>query len=83
MNSLFAYSKSYQYVLTLLFLLPLAGISQYTDVINSNRPGVSVSAYAVGKNVVQAEMGLFYEQKDQPARHGFPFYKYRKWLSVS
>ncbi|MDF4204054.1 transporter [Maribacter sp. SA7] len=64
MNSLFAYSKSYKYVLTLLFLIPLAGISQYTDVINSNRPGVSVSAYAVGKNVVQAEMGLFYEQKD-------------------
>ncbi|CAG2532016.1 Putative MetA-pathway of phenol degradation [Maribacter dokdonensis] len=64
MNSLFAYSKSYQYVFALLFLIPLIGISQYTDVINSNRPGVSVSAYAVGKNVVQAEMGLFYEQRD-------------------
>lgn len=64
MNSLFAYSKSYQYVLSLIFLLPLVGFSQYTDVINSNRPGVSVSAYAVGKNVVQAEMGLFYEQQD-------------------
>ncbi|SIQ75127.1 transporter [Maribacter ulvicola] len=64
MNSLFAYSKSYQYAVTLLFLLPLVSISQYTDVINSNRPGVSVSAYAVGKNVVQAEVGLFYEQQD-------------------
>ena len=38
--------------------------AQYTDVINSNRPGRAVSAYAVGKNVVQAEVGLFYEQQD-------------------
>lgn len=45
----------------LLNTLPLVGISQYTDVINSNRPGVSVSAYAVGKNVVQAELGLGYQ----------------------
>lgn len=40
------------------------GLSQYTDVINSNRPGLSVSAYAVGKNVLQLEMGLGYEQSD-------------------
>ncbi len=45
-------------------LLPFQAASQYTDVINSNRPGLSVSAYAVGKNVVQAEFGLFYEQRD-------------------
>lgn len=64
MNSLFVYSKSYQYVLSILLFLPLVGISQYTDVINSNRPGLSVSAYAVGKNVVQAELGVFYEQRD-------------------
>ncbi|HET8736125.1 MAG TPA: transporter [Pricia sp.] len=53
---------------TLLFLsllaLPLAGFAQYTDVINSNRPGLSVGAYAVGKNVIQVEGGLFYEQRD-------------------
>ncbi|WP_394748655.1 transporter [Spongiimicrobium salis] len=48
----------------LLFLMPFLGISQYTDVINSNRPGQSVSAYAVGKNVVQAEIGVFYEQQE-------------------
>ena len=47
-----------------LFLLPFLGISQYTDVINSNRPGLSVSAYAVGKNVLQLEMGVGYEQSD-------------------
>ncbi|RRQ48760.1 transporter [Maribacter algicola] len=48
----------------ILLLVPLSVMSQYTDVINSNRPGLSVSAYAVGKNVVQVEMGLFYEQSD-------------------
>jgi hypothetical protein len=45
-------------------MLPVLGLAQYTDVINSNRPGLSVSAYAVGKNVVQLEAGLFYEQSD-------------------
>ncbi|TVZ13920.1 transporter [Maribacter sp. MAR_2009_72] len=64
MNSLLAYSKPNYYIFAILLLIPLYGLSQYTDVINSNRPGLSVSAYAVGKNVVQAEMGLFYEQKD-------------------
>jgi len=56
-------NKLYHYLL-LLFLLPFNVSSQYTDVINSNRPGLSVSAYAVGKNVIQAEMGVFYEQRD-------------------
>jgi hypothetical protein len=53
------------YILQFIVLLsPLFLVAQYTDVINSNRPGLSVSAYAVGKNVVQAELGLFYEQSD-------------------
>lgn len=45
-------------------LLPTLINAQYTDVINSNRPGRAVSAYAVGKSVVQVEVGLFYEQQD-------------------
>lgn len=49
----------------LFFIVPFFVSAQYTDVINSNRPGVSVSAYAVGKNVVQAEIGLLYEQQEQ------------------
>ena len=53
----------------LLFFLPLIVVSQYTDVINSNRPGFSVSAYAVGKNVVQAEWGILYEQRDHNDRN--------------
>ncbi|WP_047245666.1 transporter [Maribacter thermophilus] len=56
--------KRINFQLLFVLFLPLVSIGQYTDVINSNRPGLSVSAYAVGKNVVQAEMGLFYEQSD-------------------
>jgi len=52
------------FVLILFLTIPIIGISQYTDVINSNRPGLSVSAYAIGKNVLQLETGLFYEQQD-------------------
>ncbi|CAM3369078.1 transporter [Zobellia roscoffensis] len=53
-----------KYLLSLFFTLPLIGTAQYTDVINSNRPGLSVSAYAVGRNVLQVEAGLLYEQRD-------------------
>lgn len=47
-----------------VLFVSLSATGQYTDVINSNRPGLSVSAYAVGKNVVQMEMGVSYEQQD-------------------
>ena len=33
--------------------------AQYTDVINSNRPGESMSAFSVGKTVFQAEAGIY------------------------
>lgn len=46
---------------TLFFLLGTSFLyAQYTDVINSNRPGVSQSAFAVGTNVLQFETGLKY-----------------------
>lgn len=64
MSSSFEQNKLKKIFFTVLFAIPFLGISQYTDVINSNRPGQSVSAFAVGKNVVQAEMGLLYEQQD-------------------
>ncbi len=60
----FGMNKTKKTLFILLFAIPILGISQYTDVINSNRPGQSVSAYAIGKNVIQAEMGLLYEQQD-------------------
>lgn len=51
-------------LLSILFFLPFTALPQYTDVINSNRPGLSVSAYAVGRGVIQGEFGLGYEQRD-------------------
>ena len=48
---------------TALFLAfvmsPLVQYAQHTDEINSNRPGKSMSAYAVGKNVFQVETGVY------------------------
>ncbi len=48
----------------LFFLFSIAGYSQYTDVINSNRPGKSQSAFAVGPNVIQLETGLLMVNED-------------------
>lgn len=48
-------------LLIALLFLPVLAVGQYTDVINSNRPGMSVSAYAVGSNVLQFEIGGLYE----------------------
>lgn len=42
-----------------LFLIPTLHYGQHTDAINSNRPGESMSAFAVGKTVIQAETGVF------------------------
>ena len=36
--------------------------AQYTDQINSNRPGVSIGAFAVGKNVIQFETATEYRE---------------------
>lgn len=59
---------------TLFFLLSLATIQafcQYTDVINSNRPGVSRSAFSVGTNVAQVEVGpyIFKEERTPAASY--------------
>ena len=43
------------FILFLLVSTPL--LSQYTEVINSNRPGSSQGAFAVGRNVLQFELG--------------------------
>lgn len=40
-------------------LLTNYNYGQHTDEINSNRPGKSMSAYAVGKSVIQAESGVY------------------------
>jgi len=56
---------------TFFFILSLSSVktfSQYTDVINSNRPGVSRSAFSVGTNVAQFEIGPYMiNEKRTPA----------------
>ncbi|GGZ68963.1 transporter [Algibacter mikhailovii] len=52
----------------LLCLTSIHGFCQYTDVINSNRPGASRSAFSVGTNVAQIEIGpYFVKEKRTPA----------------
>ncbi|MNK79096.1 hypothetical protein D3C87_987540 [compost metagenome] len=52
-------SKIKNLLAPVLFFIPQLFFAQYTDVINSNRPGESMSAYAVGKSVIQAELGVY------------------------
>jgi hypothetical protein len=40
-------------------LVSFSAFSQYTEVINSNRPGVSRSAFSLGTNVAQLELGPY------------------------
>ena len=46
-------------LLIALFLTPFVHYGQYTDQINSNRPGETMSAYGVGKHVIQVETGVY------------------------
>ncbi|GAA3641194.1 transporter [Flavivirga jejuensis] len=56
-------------ILCFLFaLISIQAYSQYTDVINSNRPGVSRSAFSVGTKVAQFEVGPYIiNEKRTPA----------------
>ena len=45
-------------VFIIAFFLKFICNAQYTDVINSNRPGESMSAFSVGKTVFQSEFGI-------------------------
>lgn len=46
--------------------------AQYTDVINSNRPGASQSAFSVGTKVLQFELGSYFVREK---RKVYPNYK--------
>lgn len=56
-------TNSFLAILGFLFLSTSA-FAQYTEVINSNRPGASISAFSVGKNVLQFEGGMFVERQE-------------------
>ncbi|OIQ18724.1 MAG: hypothetical protein BM557_07040 [Flavobacterium sp. MedPE-SWcel] len=50
----------FQKIVTYIFLLSCVTINaQYTDQINTNRPGQSMSAFAVGKTIAQVETGIY------------------------
>jgi hypothetical protein len=46
-------------VFAAIFLIPFLHYGQYTDEINSNRPGETMSAFGVGKSVIQVETGIY------------------------
>ena len=46
----------------LLLIASFSSYSQYTEVINSNKPGISESPYSVGQNVYQFESSLFFRK---------------------
>lgn len=48
----------------LLFFVYQLQFAQYTDDINSNRPGKSMMAYSIGKTVFQTETGLSFQNED-------------------
>ena len=49
-------------LLCVLLLSITTTYSQYTEVINSNKPGFSESPYSVGKGVYQFESNLFFRE---------------------
>ena len=46
--------------------------AQYTDIINSKRPGFSESPYGIGKNVYQIETDFFYRSSDNLSYYDKP-----------
>ena len=57
-------TKLKKFWIVLFFLLSQTLFAQYTNIINSNRPGFSESPYSVGTKVYQLETSLLYESTD-------------------
>ncbi|MES2239691.1 MAG: transporter [Bacteroidota bacterium] len=52
--------SKFKYLLVLtLSMFATQNYAQHTDEINSNRPGETMSAYGVGKSVIQVETGIY------------------------
>lgn len=56
-------------LLSLFLFFAFSASAQYTDVINTNRPGVSEGAYAVGRDVIQLETGFSYGKEEHSLLH--------------
>lgn len=78
--------KKVIFLILLLFLVQLIN-AQYTEIINSKRPGFSESPYSIGTNVFQFETGLFYKKDNNESSLTRPnsfggelFFRYGKFL---
>jgi len=74
------------FLLIILFLNIQLLTAQYTQIINSKRPGFSESPYSIGTNVYQFETGLFYRSSNNTASNAIPksfggdlFFRYGKF----
>jgi len=63
------------WIITFLFIGFQNSNAQYTEIINSKRPGLSESPYGVGTDVLQIEGGVFFGsvKSDQPMAKVDPF----------
>ncbi|PCH76416.1 MAG: hypothetical protein COB98_06285 [Flavobacteriaceae bacterium] len=46
--------------------------AQYTEILNSKRPGFSESPYSIGTGVYQVELGMFYKKNAKTTTFGTP-----------
>src|SRR5262245_26148587 len=51
--------KTKSFLVLFLLCCVQSHYGQYTDLINSNRPGKSMSAFSVGKTIFQVEGGIY------------------------
>ena len=72
----------HRFCILILILNSISIKSQYTDQINSNRPGASIGAYAVGKNVIQFESGVEYRSYNHSGYNSSTFNSGNAFLSV-
>lgn len=75
------------YLLLLILSFTQLINAQYTEIINSKRPGFSESPYSIGTNVFQFETGVFYRTSDNETIYTRPntiggelFFRYGKFL---
>ena len=63
--------------ISLVFFSVSTVFSQYTDVINSNRPGESMSAFSLGKTIFQTEFGVSkFQEKHNSLYYNVDGYNY-------
>ncbi|MBL4745125.1 MAG: transporter [Flavobacteriaceae bacterium] len=57
------------FLISLLCFSNYCAQAQYTEIINSKRPGFSESPYSVGTGVYQVEAGFFYKEINKPVTY--------------